>query len=224
MDQRIGSAFVLEDDRQTARKASQRNGKDEIGPRRASKGASDRFAGKAGQGGETGLPLFPGPADPLIAGRDLPCGGPETQAGERGLPGPSDVADLGSGKGLLTDFPGSRRFRSRRERRICGRRRRPARTPEGRSARAHSSPFGLLCRVCIVRCSCEGVGPSILLGLTESGEMRSDTKFIYAKIEERPPFLILKTGGRRKSGGSQAVTAFLLLKRSRAAIPVPNKM
>ena len=113
MDQRIGSAFVLEDDRQTARKASQRNGKDEIGPRRASKGASDRFAGKEGQGGETGLPLFPGPADPLIAGRDLPCGGPEAQAGERGLPGSGDVADLGSGKGLLTDFPGTRHERGR---------------------------------------------------------------------------------------------------------------
>lgn len=41
--------------------------------------------------------------DPPIhrSGGDLPGGGPEAQAGERGLPGPGDAADLGSGKGLV---------------------------------------------------------------------------------------------------------------------------
>lgn len=34
-------------------------------------------------------------------GGDLPGGGPEAQAGERGLPGPGDVAELGSGKSLV---------------------------------------------------------------------------------------------------------------------------
>ena len=63
----------------------------------------DEEAGVVDNEGEARLPLIVRPADEGVPGSDLPGGGAEAQTGQRGLSREGEVADLGSGKGLMAE-------------------------------------------------------------------------------------------------------------------------
>ena len=63
----------------------------------------DEEAGVVDNEGEARLPLIVRPADEGVPGGDLPGGGAEAQTGQRGLSREGEVADLGSGKGLVAE-------------------------------------------------------------------------------------------------------------------------